>query len=120
MAYVEKTTSPEETILETKVEPEPVFIDEVLHFLRAQTFTNPNDLSIQTTNPKLLLLLLFLQGKMDRTLALLQNADPADPAPDSQELIQLEGINLNAGVNLVSPPLLFSNSVSVPLPNRSL
>lgn len=65
-------------------------------------------------------LLLFLQGKMDRTLALLQNADPADPAPDSQELIQLEGINLNAGVNLVSPPLLFSNSVSVPLPNRSL
>lgn len=118
MAYVEKTTSPEETILETKVEPEPVFIDEVLHFLRAQTFTNPNDLSIQTTNPKLLLL--FLQGKMDRTLALLQNADPADPAPDSQELIQLEGIKLNAGVNLVSPPLLFSNSVSVSLPNRSL
>ncbi|TNN44305.1 Signal transducing adapter molecule 2 [Liparis tanakae] len=28
---------------------------------------------------------------MDRTLALLQNADPADPAPDPQELIQLEG-----------------------------
>lgn len=41
----------------------------------------------------------FLQGKMDRTLALLQNADPADPAPDSLELLQLEGINLNAGVN---------------------
>lgn len=117
MAYVEKTTSPEETILETKVEPEPVFIDEVLHFLRAHTFTNANDLSVQTTNPKLLLLLLFLQGKMDRTLALLQNADPADPAPDSSELIQLEGINLNAGVNLVSLPLLFSNSVSVSLPN---
>uniref|UniRef100_A0A3B4XV97 Signal transducing adaptor molecule (SH3 domain and ITAM motif) 2 n=1 Tax=Seriola lalandi dorsalis TaxID=1841481 RepID=A0A3B4XV97_SERLL len=32
-----------------------------------------------------------LQGKMDRTLALLQNADPADPAPDSLELLQLEG-----------------------------
>lgn len=39
---------------------------------------------------------------MDRTLALLQNADPADQAPDSPELIQLEGINLNAVVNLVA------------------
>lgn len=69
----------------------------------------------QTTNPNLrsLSLSLFLsfflsflppptQGKMDRTLALLQNADPADPAPDSLELIQLEGINLKAGVNLVA------------------
>lgn len=28
---------------------------------------------------------------MDRTLALLQNADPADPNPDSSELLQLEG-----------------------------
>uniref|UniRef100_H2UJI7 Signal transducing adaptor molecule (SH3 domain and ITAM motif) 2 n=1 Tax=Takifugu rubripes TaxID=31033 RepID=H2UJI7_TAKRU len=30
------------------------------------------------------------EGKMDRTLALLQNADPADVIPDSSELIQLE------------------------------
>ncbi|KAL6100358.1 stam2 [Pungitius sinensis] len=31
------------------------------------------------------------EGTMDRTLALLQDADPAHPAPDSAELIQLEG-----------------------------
>ncbi|XP_061782129.1 signal transducing adapter molecule 2 [Nerophis lumbriciformis] len=31
------------------------------------------------------------EGKMDRTLALLRNADPADPTPDSNELVQLEG-----------------------------
>lgn len=39
---------------------------------------------------------------MDRTLALLQNADPADSAPDSPELVQLEGIKFNAGVNLIT------------------
>lgn len=35
---------------------------------------------------------------MDRTLALLQNADPADPTPDSAELTQLEGINSHSAV----------------------
>lgn len=62
-------------------------------FLGACTLINPDDLSN---------LLFLLQGKMDRTLALLQNADPADAAPDSPELNQLEGKNLNTGVNLVS------------------
>ncbi|KAM4609180.1 signal transducing adapter molecule 2 [Polymixia lowei] len=58
VAYVEKTATPEETSLETRVEPEPVVIDE---------------------------------GKMDKTLALLQNTDPADPAPDCPQLVHLEG-----------------------------
>lgn len=113
MAYVEKTTSPEETAIETKVEPEPIFIDEVIHFLSAYIYKSTLPASVYQTVP------FSLQGKMDRTLALLQNADPADPAPDSPELIQLEGININAGVNLVAQPvrtavsLLCSNSVSV-------
>lgn len=39
---------------------------------------------------------------MDRILALLQNADPADPVPDSAELLQLEGTNLNAAASPLS------------------
>lgn len=88
VAYVEKTSSPDETILDAKAEPEPVYIDEVPPlFLVCRTK--------QTVSSEYLRIfsLLFLQGKMDRTLALLQNADPADPAPDAPELIQLEGKN---------------------------
>lgn len=89
---VEKTSTPEELNLETKAEPEPVYIDEVSHFLlHIHLQTQFTSLSYrQPRSP-----VLCLQAKMDRTLALLQNADPADPTPDSAELTQLEGINLN-------------------------
>lgn len=50
--------------------------------------------------------LLSLQGKMDRTLALLQNADPADVIPDSSELIQLEGTDRNAASHHCSDAVL--------------
>ena len=64
---------------------------------------------------------------MDRTLALLQNADPADPAPDSLELLQLKGTNLNASLNLVALPVttavglryaIVFQTRSVPLPDH--
>lgn len=32
VAIIEKSATPEETSLETKAEPEPVYIDEVTHF----------------------------------------------------------------------------------------
>lgn len=105
MTSAERPGSPEETIPETKVEPEPVFIDEVLRFLSAHALTNLNDPSVQTA-------VFVVQGKMDRTLALLQNADPADPAPESPELIQLEGINFNATVNPVSLSVTAALSLS--------
>lgn len=49
---------------------------------------------------------------MDRTLALLQNTDPADSTPDSLELIHLEGKNFNATLNLVKLSLSAAVSVS--------
>lgn len=88
MAFAEKTPSPEETVQEASEEPEPVCIDEVA--LTALVLPPPV-LSAETD------LLLSPQGTMDRTLALLQDADPAHPAPDSAELIQLEGTALRGG-----------------------
>uniref|UniRef100_A0A3Q2EGG6 Signal transducing adaptor molecule (SH3 domain and ITAM motif) 2 n=1 Tax=Cyprinodon variegatus TaxID=28743 RepID=A0A3Q2EGG6_CYPVA len=78
VAIIEKSATPEETSLETKAEPEPVYIDEV---------------------------------KMDRTLALLQNADPADATPDSTELIQLEGIDLDRLTGVVLSALELYNKL---------
>lgn len=48
---------------------------------------------------------------MDRTLALLQNADPADPAPDSAELFQLEGINQTTVDNRLIPSVVAAVSL---------
>ncbi|XP_028663916.1 signal transducing adapter molecule 2 [Erpetoichthys calabaricus] len=56
---VEKTAHLDETKQESKIEPEPVYIDE---------------------------------EKMDKTLHLLQNTDPAVAQPDSPELLHLEDI----------------------------
>lgn len=100
MAHVEKTAAPEETSPEPSLEPEPVFIDEVQHFLCAYVSTDLSSQHSHGRNPNPL-----VQGKMDRTLALLQNADPAVPTPDSPELIQLEGIRVNAVVNPVAQPV---------------
>lgn len=51
---------------------------------------------------------------MDRTLVLLQNADPADSSPDSPELIQLEGIMLNiVNVDLLPETTAVSLSCAV-------
>lgn len=119
MAYIEKTESAEETVLETKAEPEPVYIDEVFYFIMLCFFmTSVHTKSvvfiftsvwkygykcfIRIIVPALSFFFLPLQEKMDRTLALLQNKDPADPNLDSQELIQLEGKHFTAaGVNLM-------------------
>ncbi|KAG7240338.1 hypothetical protein INR49_026909 [Caranx melampygus] len=91
ISSVEKTATPEETSLETKVEPEPVFIDEVLHFLSGIHFQNPITSQSNHRSKPALSPLSPLCREDGRTLALLQNADPADPSPDSLELIQLEG-----------------------------
>lgn len=79
-ACPEKTTPPEEALPAAKEEPEPVFIDQVRPRLSGRAAFS------QTGAP-----VLSPQGKMDRTLALLQSADPADLTPDSSELLQLEG-----------------------------
>lgn len=53
----------------------------------------PNQLPLRRSFSMHGLFFAFLQGMMDRTLALLRNADPATLAPDAPELIQLEGKN---------------------------
>lgn len=79
--YMEKTTVPEEPVVEVKAEPEPVYIDEVSPDKSADVFFWYFVSRV----------LLPLQEKMDKTLYLLQNTDPADASPDSTELLQLEG-----------------------------
>lgn len=90
MVSAETTPGPEEAAPAAKVEPEPVFIDEVPPFFCARCRMPASRLF----KPEAAVL--SLQGKMDRTLALLQSADPADVVPDSSELIQLEGTKRNA------------------------
>lgn len=65
-----------------------MYIDEVPSLSHAE----PNQLPLwRSFSMPVFFLSVLLQGMMDRTLALLQNADPATQAPDAPELIQLEG-----------------------------
>lgn len=83
---MEKTTVPEEPIIEVKAEPEPVYIDEVS--AGCSTYKSADFFLGGLCH---VLVLSSLQEKMDRTLYLLQNTDPADASPDSPELLALEG-----------------------------